>query len=489
MQSNAEKHANKAAYTYINRWGIIATNKTTHPAFPSLCVAGVGDTVGRAELLLDRTQADEARHEVGTAGLVVGAASSGTAEWLLANYSTSALAVDVEVSGGIAESAVSEADNGTILSENRSSQGVFAGLVDLLADLGEVGVGGILVAVDNKDGAEELTREEGVVRVGGTVNSWLDIPALGGVVGATCEQFKLRVVLGLINNLGQLGERSLVDDRAAEVGEIRDLTDLQLLSLRYKIIAELIGDRLGHVSTGGGAALLALELEGTTDGLDGRIADVSRLVDDVEVLSTGFTDDARVAAIFALGNSIRNLSIQRAEDAGASGEMKGRELRMVHDGVGNLSGFAGDELDNILGQTSLQQDLVDQPVGRNGGWRWLPNHDITHQGGGTSQIASNGSEVEGADGVDESFQRTIFDTVPNAGRVVCGLLGVHILSILDAEAEEVAQLGGGIDLGLPGVFALPMHGQRHNIITVLGSDQVGGLEEDTGTVGERGIAP
>jgi hypothetical protein len=34
-----------------------------------------------------------------------------------------------------------------------------------------------------------------------------------------------------------------------------------------------------------------------------------------------------------------------------------------------------------------------------------------------------------------------------------------------------------------------VHGQGHNIVAVLGRDQISGLEEDAGTLGEGGISP
>lgn len=70
-----------------------------------------------------------------------------------------------------------------------------------------------------------------------------------------------------------------------------------------------------------------------------------------------------------------------------------------------------------------------------------------------------------------------------------GLLSVQVLGVLDTEAEEIAQLGGRVDLGLPGILALAVHGQSHDVIAVFGRDQVSGLEEDAGTVGERGGSP
>lgn len=454
-----------------------------------LCVAGISNVVGRAELLLDRPQADEARQEVGTAGLVVGPASSGTTERLLANHSASALAVDVEVAGRVAQSLVGKSDSLAILGEHRSRQAIVTGLVNLLADLGEVCLGGIVVAVDDKNRPEELTGKERVIGVRGAVHSGLDIPALGGVVGTTGEQLEFRVILCLVDHLSQLIEGSLMDDRTAEVGKLRHLANLEVLNLGCNTLHELIGDGGSHVGTGCGAALLALEFEGSADGLDDRIPDIGRLVNEVEVLAAGLTDNTGVTAVLALSNTPSNLAIQRAEHSGASSEMEGSKVGVVEDRVGNLAGFTGDELDNVLGQTRLQQDLVNQPVRRNSGGRWLPDNDVAHQSGRASQITSDGGEVERADGIDETFEGTILDAVPNPGSMMGGLLSVQILCILDAESEEVAQLSSRVDLGLPGILALAMHRQGHHIITVLGGNQVGRLQEDASAVGEGGHAP
>lgn len=70
-----------------------------------------------------------------------------------------------------------------------------------------------------------------------------------------------------------------------------------------------------------------------------------------------------------------------------------------------------------------------------------------------------------------------------------GLLSIQLLGILDTEAEEVAQFSGRIDLGLPSVLALTVHGQSHDIVSVLGRDKISRLQEDAGTVRERGRGP
>lgn len=373
-------------------------------------VAGVGNLVGRDKLLLDRPQTDEAGQQVATASLVVGTTGTGTTEGLLADNSTSALAVDVEVTGSVAQGIVGDAENLAVLGEDGAGQTVVAGLVDLLADLGKVGLGGIGVGVDDQDGTEELAGEERVVGVAGVVDGGLDVPSLGGIVGTAGQQLQLGVVLGLIDHVGQLVEGGLVDDRTAEVGEVRGLADLDVLGLGNNVLDELVGDGRGHVGTGGGTALLALELEGSADSLDSRVADIGGLVDQVEVLTTGLTNNAGVAAVLALGDAVGDLAVEAAEHSSATGEVKGSKVGVVENGVGDLRGVTGDELDDVLGQTGLEEDLVDEPVGSDGGRRRLPDDNVTHQGGSTSQVTANGSEVERTDGVDESLQRTVFNT-------------------------------------------------------------------------------
>ena len=51
-------------------------------------------------------------------------------------------------------------------------------------------------------------------------------------------------------------------------------------------------------------------------------------------------------------------------------------------------------------------------------------------------------------------------------------------AILDVVAEEINELGGGIDFGLPHGLALAQHRRGQDVVPVLGADQVGGLEED-----------
>ncbi len=64
------------------------------------------------------------------------------------------------------------------------------------------------------------------------------------------------------------------------------------------------------------------------------------------------------------------------------------------------------------------------------------------------------------------------------------LLAVQLLGVLDVEAKEIAEFRGSIDLSLPGILALTEHRRRHEVVSVLGAYQVGGLQEYSGTVHE-----
>lgn len=372
-------------------------------------VAGVGNGVGRDKLLLNRAQAHEARQEVGATSLVVGTTGTGTTEGLLANNGASALAVDIEVTSGVAKVLISNLHSVAVLSEDGASQTVDAGGVDLLTDLDKVSLGGVLVRVDDNDGTEELARQKRVVGVGGTVHSGLDVPSLGGIVGATSKQLKLGVVLGLVDNTGEFVEGALVDNWAAEVGEIRRLANLDLLHLRNDLVDKVVGNGGSNVGAGSGTALLTLELKGTTDGLNCGVTHIGGLVDQVEVLATSLADNARIAPVLALRHTLGDFAIEHTEDISATSEVKTSEFLVVEDGAGDLLSLTGHELNNVLGEASLEKDLVNEPVGSNRGRRGLPEDDVTHQSGRTGQIATDSGEVKGADSVDETLQRTVLE--------------------------------------------------------------------------------
>lgn len=187
-------------------------------------------------------------------------------------------------------------------------------------------------------------------------------------------------------------------------------------------------------------------------------------MDHVEVLASGLSDNAGVRLVVL--DVVTNVLPELAEDVGRTGEVEGSELGVLQDLGDNLGGGAGDELDDTSGETSLAHDLVNDVRGVGGSGGGLPDADVTHQDGGTSEVTTDGGEIEGRDGKDESLQGTVLGTVPGAGAVLGGLDSVELLGELDTEAPEVDHLGGRVDLGLPGVLTLTEHGGSHDLVSI-----------------------
>lgn len=164
--------------------------------------------------------------------------------------------------------------------------------------------------------------------------------------------------------------------------------------------------------------------------------------------------------------------------------MKSSKLLVGKDGLGDFHWVTRYKLDDVLGQTGLKENLVDKPVGGDGKVTRLPDDNIAHECWGARQVTGDGSKVEWAHGIDEAFKRAVFKTVPQPGRIVLGLLGEELLRVVDVEAEEVCQLGGGINLSLPRILALPEDRRGHDLIAILVGDKVGSLEEDGRTIRE-----
>lgn len=431
------------------------------------------------EGLLDATGRDEAVEEGGGTGLVVGTTAASTTERLLADDGTSALVVDVEVTGGGTELVGGEDDGGTVLGEDGTGKGVASGGVDEVASGLELIVG---EDVSSDDGAKDLLGHGTVMGILGEEDGGVDEVTDAIVVGTTGDDLDALGGLGVIDVATDLVEGGLVDDGGSEVLKVTDITHGQGLDLTLETCTDAGPEALGAVETGEGRALLTLEFKGGTDGLVDDDVGVGGGMNEMEVLTTGLTDDTGVATVGV--DALANLPPELTEDVGGAGEVKGGKVTVGEDLTGNLLGITGNELDDAGGKTGFLEDLVDEVVGVGGGGRGLPDDDVTHEGGGGSEVTADGGEVEGGDGVNEALEGTEFGAVPDAIGVLEGLDLVDVLGVIAVEAEEISEFSGGVNLGLPGVLALTKHGGGHELVPVLGGDEVSGLEEDGGTVVE-----
>ena len=66
-----------------------------------------------------------------------------------------------------------------------------------------------------------------------------------------------------------------------------------------------------------------------------------------------------------------------------------------------------------------------------------------------------------------------------------GLLCINILGVLNVEPQKVTQLGCSVNLSLPGILSLSHHRCRHQLISILATDQIRSFEKDRSSVGER----
>ncbi|KAI3479488.1 hypothetical protein L1887_58446 [Cichorium endivia] len=448
------------------------------PSAHLLEVAGVDVGGGVDGGLLDGARRDKAVEDGDGAGLVVGARGAGTAEGLLADDGAGALVVVVHHARGVAQQVACADERVAVGREDGAGEGVLGGGVDELARLLKLLVG---VGVDGDDGAEDLVDHGDRLGVLGLDHGGLDVPSLGVVALATAEHLAA-LLLGGLDEAHDLLKRVLGDDGAHEVLELVHGADRDLGDLVEQLLLELaLPHGLGHVQARERRALLALVLEGGADGLGDGGVDVGRLVDHVEVLAAGLADEARVAAV--LVEVVADLLPELAEDVGGAGEVEAGELAVVDGGADDLLGGAGDELDDAVRETGLAEDLVGDVVRVDRHGRGLPDDDVADHGGRADEVTGgDGEEVEGRDGEHKALERAVLGAVPGVGRALGRLGRVQLLDVLCAEAEEVADLCGGVDLGLPHVLALAEHGSGEHLVSVLGRDEVGCLEEDGGAV-------
>ena len=279
-------------------------------------------------------------------------------------------------------------------------------------------VRGVGVDINAEDRAEQLGAEQRMPGVGSAVDGGIDKVAVGIVVVAAYQEFELRVVLGVVDDFCELGEGSFVDDWPDEVAEALGRADFEGFGLGDELGFEGRPEGRGDVGAGCGAAFLALVFKGAADGVDDGVVDICALVDEVEVFAAGFADDAWVAFVLSFCDAGSDFAVQAAEDDGAAGIVEGSKIAMGEDDVGDLDGVAWEELNDIGGKAGFHEDLVDEVVGGDGGGGGFPNDDVAHQGGSGREVASDGGEVEGGDGVDETFQWSVFNSVPDTGRVM-----------------------------------------------------------------------
>ena len=128
-------------------------------------------------------------------------------------------------------------------------------------------------------------------------------------------------------------------------------------------------------------------------------------MDEVEVFSAGFADDAREGLVAVdVGPDILP---EFLEDKGGACKVECGKVAVGEDVLDGLCGRARYELDDGGREAGFQQDLVDDVVGIGSCWRGFPDDDVAYESGCTGEVAANSGKVEGRYGKYEAFQRAV----------------------------------------------------------------------------------
>lgn len=169
--------------------------------------------------------------------------------------------------------------------------------------------------------------------------------------------------------------------------------------------------------------------------------------------------------------------------------MDAGEVAVGQDRVGQGRAVGGDQVDDAGRQARGLEDEHRVVRRQLLGAGRLPDDGVAHQRWGGRQVAADRREVERGDRVDEALQRAVVAAVPDPLGVQRRLLGEDLLGEVDVDPPEVDELTRRVDLGLGSGLALPEHRRGVEGGPPRAGQQLGGLEQDRGPVGERQVAP
>jgi len=205
-----------------------------------------------------------------------------------------------------------------------------------------------------------------------------------------------------------------------------------------------------------------------------------------EVLAPGLAHDPGEGPVAV--QIVPNLPPEGAQDVHGPCEVESCERVLGQADVGGQRPVAVDQVDHTVGKPRFAEHFHGVVGGQRLLFRGLPHHHVAHEGRSRGQVAGDCREVEGRDGQDEPLQGPIVQLVPCApGRE--GLLLQDPLPEVDVVPEEVHELAGRVDLGLPDRLGLTENRSRVQGVPVGTADQFGRLQEDGGPLFEGGGGP
>ena len=249
---------------------------------------------GRDERLLDRPGRRPPQQVQRRTGLVVGARRAGTAERLLADDGAGGLVVDVEVARREAQPVLGLQHRVAIVGDHRAGQRILRAGVDDVEHLLVVRIG---IDVHRQDRPEVFGGERLVAGVVGQQHRRPNEIAFAVVVFAAGGDRDTGSTLGAFDGLDVLGECAVVDERAAEVGQIGDVAVAQRLGGAEEVVAHLLPHRPRNERPRRGRALLPLVVERAADQRGAQHVGPRRRMSQHEVLAAGLTDQPRIGVV------------------------------------------------------------------------------------------------------------------------------------------------------------------------------------------------
>ena len=344
----------------------------------------------------------------------------------------------------------------------------------------------VVVDIDGDDRSEDFFAHRLVVGLLGEDNGRLNEPTHALVAGAAEYDFSVFALLGVLDIIHTVVERSLVDNSIDESRKVAHIADLDFLQHIADNLFDLRPHRLGDVSAACSRAFLALELEGAADDGRSHLSGVGAVVGEDEVLAAGFTDNLRIGAI--VGNIVADALPEAVEGLGAAGEVHASQVLVGESHLADKGAAAGQEVDNAVGQACFLIDVHKDVVAQHSRCRGLPNAGVAHQDGRQAEVAGDRGEVERSDCKDEAFERAVGHIVERT-LVAARLVAVYLAGIVCIVAQEVDQLASRVDFGLHSGFALSEHSGCIDEPTVFATDEGGDFQHHAGAFNPRGVGP
>ena len=298
--------------------------------------------------------------------------------------------------------------------------------------------------------------------------------------------------LGIVGSQGEvdvalaLVEAGLVDDGVHEVHRVAHVAHLDFCGHALHVLQHRGPQALRNVHTAGSRALLALELEGATEGSRSHRLGVGRGMHEDEVLATRLAHQSRVAHVAVeVGAS---LAPEALEGCRGTREVNTGEVLALGAYLADEGTAARQEVHDAVGQAGFLVELHQVVVREQRRRRRLPHGHVTHQHGRHAQVRGDAREVERCHGQHETFQRTVLRVVDIACAVL-RLHGIDLRSVVDVVAEEVDGLAGRVDFCLVEVLALPEHTGSVHDGTILRCQQLCHLQDDAGAHGPVRLRP